>query len=311
MRTIVVFALLLLLAAMVLTIVDDDALARWAASEQRRFQNSMADAIRALRSGQSEAILALFAGAGAYGFFHAVGPGHGKALIGGVGLGTQVSARRLLSLSVLSSLAQSIWAILLVYGGFWLLEVSAQRMTALAENFLAPLSYVAIALVGVLLMWRGVRALPKTTQSHTPDHDRHHHHHDHHNHDHHHNDDHSECGCHAHGPSPEQVAKLASVRETLALIGSIAIRPCTGAIFLLVIAWQMGLQFAGAAAVLVMGLGTASFTGMVAISSVAARTATLVSADNFKAAGIAFAGLQILTGLFVVWMSLSLLQYTL
>lgn len=309
MRTIAVLAVLALLFGGSLAVIDFDAIAQRAATEQRGFQNGMADAIRALRMGQTEALLALFTGAAAYGFFHAVGPGHGKALIGGVGLGTQVSAPRLLSLSVLSSLAQSIWAIILVYGGFWLLDVSAHHMTALAEDFLAPMSYLAIATVGALLVWRGARSLPQpTAQCHSHDHDVGH---DHHHHDHHHHDDHSDCGCHAHGPSPEQVAQLTSARETVALIMSIAIRPCTGAIFLLVIAWQMDLHLAGVAAVLIMGLGTASFTGLVAVSTVAARTAALASADNFKAAGVAFAGLQILTGLLVIWMSLSLLRYTL
>jgi len=305
MRTIAVLAILALLFGGALMVIDFDAIAQWAATEQRGFQNGMADAIRALRMGQTEALLALFAGAAAYGFFHAVGPGHGKALIGGVGLGTQVSASRLLLLSVASSLAQSLWAIVLVYGGFWILEVSANHMTALAEDFLAPLSYLAIASVGALLVWRGARSLPQATAQY---HDADHHHH---NHDHHSDHDHSDCGCHAHGPSPSQVAQLSSLRETVALITSIAIRPCTGAIFLLVIAWQMDLHLAGVLAVLVMGLGTASFTGLVAVSSVAARTAALASADNFKAAGVAFAGLQVLTGLLVIWMSLSLLRYTL
>jgi len=308
MRTIAVLAVLALLFGGALMAIDFDAIAQWAATEQRGFQNGMADAIRALRMGQTEALLALFAGAAAYGFFHAVGPGHGKALIGGVGLGTQVSASRLLSLSVASSLAQSLWAIVLVYGGFWILEVSAHHMTALAEDFLAPLSYLAIVSVGALLVWRGARSLPKSTAQ---QHDHHHDHHHAHTHDHHSDHDHSDCGCHAHGPSPAQVAQLTSLRETVALIMSIAIRPCTGAIFLLVIAWQMDLHLAGGVAVLVMGLGTASFTGLVAVSSVAARTAALASADNFKAAGVAFAGLQILTGLLVIWMSLSLLRYSL
>lgn len=308
MRTIAVLAVLALFFGGALMVIDFDAIAQWAATEQRGFQNGMADAIRALRMGQTEALSALFAGAAAYGFFHAVGPGHGKALIGGVGLGTQVSASRLLSLSVASSLAQSLWAIVLVYGGFWILEVSAQHMTALAEDFLAPLSYLAIASVGGLLVWRGARSLPKRSAQHR---DHHHDHHHAHTHDHHSDHDHSDCGCNAHGPSPAQVAQLSSLRETVALITSIAIRPCTGAVFLLVIAWQMDLHLAGALAVLVMGLGTASFTGLVAVSSVAARTAALASADNFKAAGVAFAGLQILTGILVIWMSLSLLRYTL
>lgn len=310
MRTIAVLAVLSLLFSGALMVLDFDTIAQWAATEQRGFQNGMADAIRALRMGQREALLALFAGAAAYGFFHAVGPGHGKALIGGVGLGTQVSASRLLALSVVSSLAQSLWAIVLAYGGFWILEVSAHHMTALAEDFLAPLSYLAIAAVGALLVWRGARSLPKSIVQHD-EHDHHHDHHHVHSDGHHSDQSHSDCGCHAHGPSPTQMAQVTGLRETVALITSIAIRPCTGAIFLLVIAWQMDLHLAGALAVLIMGLGTAAFTGLVAVSSVAARTAALASADNFKGAAVAFAGLQILGGLLVIWMSLSLLRYTL
>lgn len=303
MRKIAVLIVLALLFGSVLLSIDLDAIAQWAATEQRGFQNGMADAIRSLRTGQTDALLALLAGAAAYGFFHAVGPGHGKALIGGVGLGTQVPASHLLLLSVASSVVQSLWAILLVYGSFWILEVSAGQLTALAEDILAPLSYLAIASVGSLLVWRGARSLPKHKAQH---HDHYPHHDQHHEHPHHH----SECGCHAHGPSPAQVANLTSMRETFALITSIAIRPCTGAIFLLVIAWQMDLRLAGSMAVLVMGLGTASFTGLVAVSSVAARTAALASADSFKATAVAFAGLQIFTGLLVVWLSLSLFRYT-
>lgn len=76
--------------------------------------------------------------AGAYGIVHAVGPGHGKYLVGGVGLGTSVPAVRLLAVALASSLAQALWAIVLVYGGFQLLSLSAQRMTSLAEDVLAP-----------------------------------------------------------------------------------------------------------------------------------------------------------------------------
>lgn len=237
--------------------------------------------------------------AGSYGFVHALGPGHGKYLIGGVGLGTAVPARRLLGLALASSLAQALWAIALVYGGFSLFETSARRMTRLAEDALAPISYLAIGGVGIVLAWRGLRGLMRLSVRGARaqgDHGADHH-------------DHATCGCHAHGPTAQQAAEATTMRNALALVGSIAIRPCTGAIFLLVIAWQMEIRAAGAAAVVVMGMGTAALTGMVAVSSTFARGMTWTTADRSGASALTFPLLQALAGGFVVWMSLIMLRF--
>ena len=299
-------ALVSLIAAAGLTVflaVDFGAVMHWAAAQQRGFQDQMAGAVHALRAGQPGAIAALLAAAAAYGFVHAVGPGHGKYVIGSVGLGTSVSMGRLLGLAVASSLAQALWAIVLVYGGFSILTVSARQMTALAEDFLAPVSYIAITLVGLVLVWRGVRAL---AQRAAEDSDRMNHSH----HGHHHQHQHGECGCgHAHGPSVEQAAQVGSVREALVLIASIAVRPCTGAIFLLVIAWSMDIRLAGAAAVVVMGLGTAALTSLVAVSGVAARGMTFAAVGGEGVVSVAVPAVQVLPGAVIVWISLVLLSY--
>ncbi|MEM6679849.1 MAG: hypothetical protein AAF675_18455 [Pseudomonadota bacterium] len=298
-----------------------EAAGRWAIDAQRAFQDEMAGAIRALQAGQPGAWLALMAAAGAYGFVHAVGPGHGKYLIGGVGLGSTVSVARLLGVAFLSSLAQALWAILLVYGGFFVLEVSARQLATLAEAYLAPASYIAVAAIGGVLALRGGRALwhhlapgpllaPKLALAGHDQHDAYHpggHGHlDGHGHaqgEH----DHDDCGCHAHGPRPEDVAALGSLRDAVALIGSIAIRPCTGAIFLLVIAWQMDIAWAGAAAVITMGLGTGMLTSLVAVSSVLARGLAMGYGATAGVLTLALPTLQFLSGLLIVWFSLVLL----
>ncbi|MEM6728602.1 MAG: hypothetical protein AAF618_08895, partial [Pseudomonadota bacterium] len=154
------FALLAVAASLALyAAADFTRLSFWIIDTQRGFQNEMARAVQALRAGEAGAIAALCLAAGAYGFVHALGPGHGKYLVGGVGLGTQVSTLKLLGIAGASSIAQALWAILLVYGGFALVEISAQQLTFLAEDVLAPLSYGAISAVGVFLVWRGLRVL--------------------------------------------------------------------------------------------------------------------------------------------------------
>lgn len=231
--------------------------------------------------------------AGSYGVVHAAGPGHGKYLIGGVGLASIASAPRMIALAVASSLAQALWAVVLVYGGFSLLQLSAKHLTVLAEQWLAPASYLAIAAVGIILAVRGLRIIMRRI-SNTPDPASH---------------GHVSDGCgHTHGPDPEQVAALQTFREAAVLVASIAIRPCTGAIFLLVIAWQLDIKAAGFAAAVAMGLGTAILTSTVAISSVALRGMAMFSGGRAGAIGVAAPVLQIIAGVLILWFSVALLS---
>ena len=241
----------------------------WAAAGQRDAQNALARTLRALRTGEPGALAGLMGVAFLYGLFHAAGPGHGKLLIGGYGMGRPVAATRLAGLALLSSLAQSATAVLLVLAGIGLLGWTRDRVTGLADTTLTAISYLAIAGVGSWLALRGARALARSRAAHAP-----HHHHDHdHHHDHAHGPD---CGCgHAHAPTPEDAARVQSLRDALALIGAIAVRPCTGALFLLIISWRMDILPAGIAGTFAMGLGTASITILAALAAVTLRRSSL------------------------------------
>jgi ABC-type nickel/cobalt efflux system permease component RcnA len=294
MRLVLICLTIAAAAGTAVWMLQSSGLTHWVVAQQRAFQSVMADGVFGLKTGSPGAWGLLLGAAASYGFVHALGPGHGKYLIGGVGLGASVSTLRLTSLALISSLAQALWAIALVYGGFFLLELSAERMTNLAEDVLAPISYAAIGLVGAILIWRGLRALavrPHHAAAQTHDHDH----------------DQGDCGCHSHGPTPDQAASVASVRDAVVLVTSIAVRPCTGAIFLLVIAWQMDIQAAGAAAAIVMGLGTAALTSLVALSSVTARRLALTSALPLSRLHVAVPALQVVTGAAIAAISLALL----
>ena len=237
-----------------------DAVARWAAGWQREVQTTLARTLRALRAGEPGALAAMAGACFAYGFFHALGPGHGKVLIGGYGLGRRVALLRLSTIAVLASLGQAVTAILLVYGGLWLLGFTREAVTGVAERALAPVSYGAILAIGVWLLARGLLKLVRrpAPAGHAP-----------------HAGGHcDQCG-HRHGPTLAETEALRSPREAALLVAGIAIRPCTGALFVLVLTWQMGIAAAGIAGTVAMALGTALVTVLVAAGAVGLRGGVL------------------------------------
>lgn len=237
---------------------------RWAAAQQREVQNLMAGALTRLRGAEPGALWSLMGLCFAYGFVHAAGPGHGKLVIGGYGYGSQVPLGRLMGLSVAASLAQAGVAVLVVWGGIAVLDLTREQLTTLGERHMDQLGTALIGLVGLWLAWRGLKMLRPAPAAH--------HHHHHHHHD-------ESCGCgHAHGPSPAQVAETRSLRDALLLIAGIAARPCTGALFLLILTWRMDIFAAGVAGTFAMGAGTASVTLVVAALSVWARRGSMALA---------------------------------
>ncbi len=260
-------------------------LSQWAATEQRAFQNLMAQALRGIQAGDALAVWTLCAATAAYGFVHALGPGHGKILLGGAAMASGATFRRLTVLTLLSSVAQAGVAIVLVGSLVFVLRLGSRDLVSVTENWLAPLSYAAIAVLGVVLIVRGARAWPRVNRHH-------HHHHD------------DTCGCgHAHGPSVAQIGTLTTKSDALALIASIAMRPCTGALFVLVIAARFEVFWIGALAVLTMGLGTASFNLMVAGSGFMARKMAGLTSDHRHGAQTLSAALHIIGGVLIAGLS--------
>lgn len=274
----------------------------WVLDQQRQVQGALAGAVRAIKAGQPGAVLGLLSVCFAYGFLHAAGPGHGKLVIGGYGMGRRVPLARLAGLALVSSLAQAAVAVGLVYAVVALLGMARHQAEGLAEQVMAPLGLAMVAGVGVWLMWRGARGV-RATQARDA-------HHDHPPHGHTHDHDHTTpcqtCG-HAHGPTLEAVQRLTGWRDTLLMVAGIALRPCSGALFLLILTWQLGIAAAGVAGAFAMGLGTAVVTVTVAGLAVWAREGALASLPG-QGAARALPWLELVAGAVVALAALSLLS---
>lgn len=262
----------------------------WVLAKQSEFYRQMSSTIRAAKSDGSAVWTLLFISF-AYGIFHAAGPGHGKAVIASYLVANCETARRGIALSFASALMQSLVAILIVGISAWILNATARTMCR-AEGAIEIASYALIALFGLRLIWVKGRTFIRALQATQPvpaiagvpydhhDHDHHHHHHahDHHHHDqthahHHHAHDHvheEHCG-HSHGPTPSELVGPGGWRRGFAAILTVGIRPCSGAILVLVFALAQGLFWAGIAATFLMGLGTAITVAAIAVIAVSAK----------------------------------------
>jgi nickel/cobalt transporter (NicO) family protein len=264
----------------------------WLLSKQSEFYREISSTIRAAKT-DGHAVWTLLAISFAYGVFHAAGPGHGKAVISSYLVANQETARRGVVLSFASALLQSLVAIMIVGIGAWLLNATAKTMCG-AEKTIEIASYALIAAFGARLVWtkgaRFIRALqaepsasplalataaPHGHAGHGGGHHHHHDHgHDHHGHAHSHIDhDHvhdEHCG-HSHGPLPGELAGPGGWRRGFGTIFAVGLRPCSGAILVLVFALAQGMFWAGIASAVVMGFGTAITVAAIAVMAVSAK----------------------------------------
>lgn len=145
-----------------------------------------------------------------------------------------------------------------------------------------------------------------------------HHSHAHHGHDHvhgpgchhhHDHDDHASAWGHAHGPEPEELAGPGGWKRGLSAIIAVGLRPCSGAILVLVFALAQGLFWAGVGATFIMGLGTAITVAAIATIAVAARGLAQKFADARPGPGmLVLRGLEVAAAVLVLFFGVALLM---
>jgi nickel/cobalt exporter len=306
----------------------------WLLAQQAVFYRALSGAVRAAKTDGS-ALWTLMGIAFAYGVFHAAGPGHGKAVISSYLLANDETWRRGVALSFASALLQSLTAVLIVGIAAALLGATAQMMGDAART-IELISYALIVLLGARLLWvkglgfiRAARQLrdrrhhladgahhSSIADAHRANHDHGHAHDGHHSHDHGHRDGHDHepdvlPWGHAHGPEPQDLNGPGGWKRGLSAIVAVGLRPCSGAIILLVFALSQGLFWAGAVSTFVMGLGTAITVALIATIAVGAKAfVKRYATDEISLGSVLVRGMEVgAAGLIVAFGSLLLAGY--
>lgn len=196
---------------------------------QNQWQRDLAAQLLALRRHGNDATtwLTLSSLGFLYGILHAIGPGHGKAIIATFTLSQPTARRQTLAIAIGGALMQGVSAILWVALAMGLLHLLMPDAVN-HSHWLNRANAALIIAIGAYILYR-----------HRPRrrHDAHCAcgHHDHHHHD----------------------APATSALSPWAAIIAIGIRPCSGAVISLAAAWSWSLIGAGIAMTLAIACGTA------------------------------------------------------
>jgi nickel/cobalt exporter len=252
----------------------------WVLRTQQSLQRELTVGVKSLKGEHAMAGAAMLALLSfIYGVVHAVGPGHGKMIISSYVVANEQTVRRGVIISFIAAALQALSAIALVGIFAFAMNATGLQINAWSKQ-LETVSYALIALVGFWLLttqlvrlfrrWQNSRAM----EAHGPGHD---HYHGEHGHDHYHTDhhDHAEGKACNHIVDARELAGPFDWRKIMAVVFSVGIRPCTGAILVLVFALTQGLFWAGVAATFAMALGTAITVAALATLALGSRELVL------------------------------------
>lgn len=226
---------------------------------QQRFHELLSAHINAISKSKDTFGWSLIGLSFLYGIFHAAGPGHGKVIITTYVTTQGETLKQSVLISFLSALVQSLTAIAIVWGlvSLFGLRLSDTRAFGLSVEMV---SYVLVMMFGLTLVASAGYRLFKQW-SKVQDHTHHHVHTDECGKD----GNHTHCN-HVHIPKAKY-----NLWQALGVIFSVGIRPCSGALVVLIYAKVVGVFYYGIAATLAIGLGTGITVAAIAVTSVLAR----------------------------------------
>jgi len=219
-----------------------------------------------------------------YGIVHAAGPGHGKVVISSYLVANEARVRRGVLIAFISAFAQAVVAVAIIGLMAVVLNMTSMAITSTAKLFEAG-SFALVAALGIYLTWRKGCAAWATLKGGDP-HAHHHHGHAHaHEHAHHDHAAHAhrdldpahvhfaeaESAVHDHAHVPDPATLKPGFSGAAAAVASVGMRPCSGALVVLVFALSQGIFWAGVASTFVMALGTAITVSALAALAVGAK----------------------------------------
>ena len=222
-------------------------------SIQRGLHIKLSDALRAIQIDGFRASIILTAFSFVYGVLHAAGPGHGKVIISTYLLSHESQLRRGIALSFAAALTQGLTAVVIVFFAFWLMKLTMVQTRGVV-NHVEVVSFAMVALVGFYITCMQAQSLRRKIYISGKAIDN--------------CADGSEKCDHHHGLGLSELEKELSLRSFIGIILSIGIRPCSGAVIVLLLAFSLGHVAAGLFAVLAMSLGTAIAIALLAAFSV-------------------------------------------
>jgi nickel/cobalt transporter (NicO) family protein len=216
--------------------------AGWILAKQSEYTRAMTALALRIKTDPT-ALMGLLGLAFSYGVFHAAGPGHGKAVVAAYIVANERALKRGVAIAMAAAMLQGIVAILIVGFLTLVMSASARTMNSVVGG-IEMLSFAAIVGFGLWLFWRKAKAVLSLWRTGM------------------------EPGCdHVHLPGPE-IAERAGLREAGTAVFAAGLRPCSGAILILVLAASQGILWAGLLAVVAMSLGTGLATSLLAVMAV-------------------------------------------
>ncbi len=266
------------------------------AAWQAAFNRDLTAALKALKEGG--AFWWLGGISFLYGIVHAAGPGHGKVVISSYLVANESRLRRGVAIAFIAAFAQAVVAIGIIGLLAVVLNMTSMAISGTAKAFELG-SFALVAALGVYLLMRKGRAAWALfgAAAHV------------HRHGHHHGgragSASGEMSPPASAPCHHSHALPADTRPGLsgaaAAVLSVGIRPCSGALVVLVFALAQGVFWAGIASTFLMALGTAITVAALAALAVGAKDLArwLASGDGGSSAQIML-GLELVAALFIM-----------
>ena len=311
---------------------------------QREVNSELADLLYEAKSNPWGAGSYLIGFSFIYGMLHSLGPGHGKVIVSTYLATHPTKAKASLVLTVVSAFLQALVAILLVSVLLWGFSASMRVVNDKANMFVS-LSFALVAVVGALICWKALKNIYTTmrkpklkvkaittlatnttapisarspmalrssisapsliigatsamqTAAHT-----------------HTVQSHADCGCgHQHVADADAINKASTLREYAGIIVTIGVRPCTGAIMVLLFANMVGLYWMGVLSAFAMAIGTALTTSLIAMMTLTGKHLVkryLAAGNKNSSASLKAAGhyLQLFGGILLVLIGLLLMN---